>query len=153
MSALRPMTEAEYTHLMSYMWEDYAQERARNFRTPVADERADAERQRTQLLQDGLNTPGHHFWTVVDDAGTVVGSLWVFIDEPKKRAFIYDIEIDAAQRGKGYGRRTLELLEESLRPQGVTRIALNVFGDNAVAHALYRKVGYYTVATYMQKEI
>lgn len=153
MSALRPMTEAEYTHLMSYMWEDYAQERARNFRTPIEDERADAERQRPQLLPDGPNTPGHRFWTVVDDSGAAVGSLWVFVDEPKKRAFIYNIVIDAAQRGRGYGRRTLELLEETLRPQGVTRIALNVFGDNAVAQALYRKIGYYTVATYMQKEI
>ena len=90
---------------------------------------------------------------MVDDSGAAVGSLWVFVDEPKKRAFIYNIEIDAAQRGKGYGRRALELLEETLRPQGVTRIALNVFGDNAIAQALYRKIGYYTVATYMQKEI
>ncbi len=153
MSALRPMTEAEYTHLMSYMWEDYAQERTRNFRTPIEDERAVAERQRTQLLQDGPNTPGHRFWTVVDDSGAAVGSLWVFVDEPQKRAFIYNIEIDAAQRGRGYGRRALELLEAMLRPQGVTRIALNVFGDNAVAFGLYQNVGYYTVATEMQKDI
>jgi ribosomal protein S18 acetylase RimI-like enzyme len=153
MSALRPMTAPEYAHLMSYMWEDYAQERARNFHTPIEEERADAERQHPQLLPDGLNTPSHHFWTVIDDSGAAVGSLWVFVDEPKQRAFIYNIVIDAAQRGKGYGRRALELLEAILRQQGVTRIALNVFGDNSVAQALYRKVGYDTVATYMQKEI
>jgi ribosomal protein S18 acetylase RimI-like enzyme len=147
------MTEAEYEHVMSYMWEDYAHERARNFRTPVEDERADGERQRVSLLKDGLNTPGHRFWTVVDDTGAAVGNLWVFLDEAKKRAFIYNIEIDVAQRGKGHGRGALERLEEQLKPLGISRIALNVFGDNAVAFGLYQQVGYYTVATYMQKDV
>ncbi len=153
MVTLRPMTEAEFQHLMSYQWEEYAQERARNFRTPIEEERANAKRQTAELLKEGLNTPGHRFWTVVDDAGAAVGILWVFIDAPKRSAFIYDIAMDAAQRGKGYGRQTLAALEQELRSLGVTRIELNVFGDNAVAYRLYQSVGYWTVATHMRKDI
>jgi RimJ/RimL family protein N-acetyltransferase len=35
----------------------------------------------------------------------------------------------------------------------VTRISLNVFGDNTIAYRLYQHVGYATVATWMQKDI
>jgi ribosomal protein S18 acetylase RimI-like enzyme len=153
MIALRPMTEQEYEQLADPMWEDYAQERVRNFGTTLDEERAGGARQRAALLPDGLRTPGHRFWSIVDDADWVVGNLWVFVEDDKRQAFIYNVEIGKAYRGRGYGRRTLALLEEQLKPLGMSRIALNVFGDNAIAQHLYEKAGYRTVAISMQKEL
>jgi ribosomal protein S18 acetylase RimI-like enzyme len=135
------------------MWEDYAHERARNFATPVEEERAVAARQRAQLVPDELRTRGQRFWTVVAEDGAPVGVLWVAVEQEKRQAFIYDIEIEGEWRGRGYGRQTLDALESELRPLGVRSIGLNVFGDNAVAMDLYRKVGYRTVATTMRKEL
>ena len=154
MIALRPMTQEEYEPYMRFLREDYARERAKSSDTPIEEERIESDRQIANLLPDGLQSAGHHLWSVVEAVdGEVVGTLWVFVDDGKQRAFIYDIAIQKAQRGKGYGRRALELLEDKLRPLGVTRIALNVFAQNSVARHLYEKQGYYPVATVMQKTI
>jgi ribosomal protein S18 acetylase RimI-like enzyme len=153
MVALRPMTEPEFEAYTSVMWENYAQERARNAGTPIEQERAVVAQQRAELQKDGMRTAGHHYWTVVDDAGAPVGILWVFVDPERTRAFIYDIEMRADQRGKGYGKATLDLLEAEMRPLGVKRIELSVFGDNAVAERLYRRQGYRTITTAMAKDL
>jgi ribosomal protein S18 acetylase RimI-like enzyme len=147
------MTQAEYDAYNSTLWENYAQERARNLRTPIEEQRAAAAEQHAALLPNGLATPDHYFWTLVDAAGAPVGQLWVKVDTAKHHAFIYAIDVDAVQRGKGYGKQTLEALEVQMRSLSVTRIGLNVFGDNVVAANLYRKMGYQTAATAMQKDI
>ncbi len=45
------------------------------------------------------------------------------------------------------------VLEEVLRPEGITHIGLHVFGDNTRAQALYTKQGYRITGISMQKEI
>ena len=153
MLALRPMTEAEFKRMKRVTLEDYARQRSRNFDTPIQQEREIAARQFAELLKDDLATEGHLLWSVVRDDGEVVGSLWIHVDAAERRAFIYDVTIGERYRGQGYGRRTLELLEGEMRPRGVTRIGLNVFGDNAVAHHLYRTHGYRTTSTHMEKKL
>ena len=153
---LRPMTDDEYNSWSAIMWEDYAQERAKAGTTPLEEERAEAQRQMAELLPNGLHTDHHLFWMVIDAANPqagAVGKLWVFHNEPKQQAFIYDIEMNPELRGKGYGRATLAALEDKMRAIGVTRIALNVFGFNTVARHLYQNVGYQEVAIFMQKDI
>jgi GNAT superfamily N-acetyltransferase len=153
MVALRPMTEAEYGPYIAHLREDYAQERAKSGETPIEEERESSNKQIDGLIPQGLATPDHYFWTVMDEGGVGIGSLWVFVDPAKGRAFIYDIALAEERRGKGYGRQTLQVLESAVRPMGVRRIALNVFGKNAVARHLHDTVGYYVVATAMQKDI
>jgi GNAT superfamily N-acetyltransferase len=150
---LRPMTEAEYAPYIEYLREDYAQERATSGETPIEEERANSNKQIDELVPQGLATPNHYFWTVTDKQGTGIGSLWVHVDPAKSRAFIYDIALRPEHRGKGYGRQTLEVLESTMRPMGVRRIGLNVFGKNTVARHLYDTAGYYVIATAMQKDI
>jgi ribosomal protein S18 acetylase RimI-like enzyme len=150
-ASLRPMTEAEYERFNKTLWEDYAQDRARNLGTSVEHERAIVAGQRESLQAEGLRAPGHHYWRVVDDAGAGFGSLWVFVQPGTDRAFIYDITIDADQRGKGLGTVTLNLLDAWARSAGVKSIGLNVFGDNAAAQELYRKQGYQVDAIQMRK--
>lgn len=153
MLALRPMTEAEFERMKRVNLEDYARQRSRNFDTPIEREREIAARQFAELLKDGLATEGHLLWSVVGDDGEVVGDLWVFVDAAEHRAFIYDITIEERHRGQGYGRCTLELLEGEMRPRGVTRIGLNVFGDNEIAQHLYRTQGYRTTSSHMEKKL
>lgn len=153
MLTLQPMTDDEFEQYRGPLIEGYARERAENSGLPLEEEQATSVAQTQALLPQGIHTPAHYFWNVVDDAAGVVGVLWVFVDEEKRQAFIYDIEITEAQRGKGYGRRTLALIEERMRPLGVQRIALNVFGTNTTARHLYESVGYRPVAIAMQKDL
>lgn len=150
---LQPMTEAEYDAYAAVALEDYAADRAQADDTTLEEERTVASAQIAGLLPQGFHTPDHHFWRVVADDGAPVGSLWAHVEADKRRAFIYDIVIVEAQRGKGYGEATMRALEEELRPAGVTHIGLSVFGHNHVARALYDKLGYRAAATYMLKRI
>ncbi len=153
MVTLQPMTEADYDTYMATAPESYAADRAQAEDTSLEEERATSSAQMASLLTQGFRTPGHHFWRVVAEDDATVGSLWVHLLAEQRRAFIYDIVIDAAQRGKGYGEATMRALEEELRPMSVTHIGLNVFGHNAGARALYDKMGYRVAATYMLKRI
>ncbi|HET9109410.1 MAG TPA: GNAT family N-acetyltransferase [Ktedonobacterales bacterium] len=153
MASLQPMTEDDYNTYMPRLREEYAAERAQSDDTSLEQERKVASEQMAGLLPQGLHTPEHCFWRVVAEDGALVGTLWVHVQPAERRAFIYDIEIDAAQRGKGYGEAAMRALEEQLRPQGFTHIGLNVFGPNTVARALYDKMGYRVAATYMLKRI
>lgn len=153
MVTLRSMTQAEYDAFDGPMWEDYAKEGARNVGMSIEEARAFAAKQRAELLPDGLLTEGQRFWIVENADHQRVGILWVQLRAAQHETFIYNIEMEPAERGKGYGRQTLEALEAEVRPLGFTKISLSVFGDNTVAMNLYRKIGYQTVATAMKKDI
>ncbi len=153
MIRLRLMTEAEFGVWRRASLEAYARERARNLGTPLGEQRAEAERQHAELLPDGQATPGHRFWAVTGESGEVVGSLWVRVANDGTSAFIFAIDIDEPQRGKGYGTQTLAALEAELKALGVRRIGLNVFNDNVVAKHLYERQGYRTTNCNMVKDI
>jgi ribosomal protein S18 acetylase RimI-like enzyme len=153
MLSLRPMTEEEFEQFKGPNMEDYAQERSRNFDTPIEQERAIAADQYARFLKDGIHTLGQRLWVVTEETGAAVGHLWVGIEDAEHMAFIYFIGINADQRGKGYGAQTLDLLEEAMRPLGIQQIGLNVFSDNAVAQRLYARQGYRITNYSMLKQI
>jgi ribosomal protein S18 acetylase RimI-like enzyme len=107
------------------------------------------------LLPDGQTTAGHEFRSVMTDAGEPVGVVWLAPQREIGRgaAFIYDIVIDPARRGRGYGRAAMEALEPLARSLGYDRIRLHVFGHNAVARNLYQSVGYTETDVQMEKRI
>ena len=86
-------------------------------------------------------------------AGADVGHLWVWVDAPLQRAFIYAFLVVEDRRRRGIGRQALRLLEDHLRAQDVTRISLNVFADNAGARTLYEGLGYRTTSYVMLKAL
>jgi ribosomal protein S18 acetylase RimI-like enzyme len=108
-----------------------------------------------RLVPDGPHTPGQEFRSIVTRAGEVVGALWFAAEEEVGHgaAYIWDIVIDPAHRGRGYGRAAMEALEPLARSLGYDRIRLHVFGDNAVARHLYRAVGYDETNVTMMKRI
>ena len=96
------------------------------------------------VVPDGRDTAGHEFRSIVTDSGDAVGALWFAaeVDVGHGTAFIWDIAIDPAHRGRGYGRAAMDELEPLARSLGYDTIRLHVFGDNAVARGLYQRVGY-----------
>ena len=101
----RRMTEEEFKKYSDLQLESYAQDRAKAFKTSVEDERAIAKEQTRHFLKDGLNTSGHYLYNVIEhESGVVIGNVWVGVEEAKRLAFLYDIAIHEAYRGKGYGR-------------------------------------------------
>ena len=88
--------------------------------------------------------------------GEVVGWVWLCLKSPRgDRAFawIYDIEVVAEYRSKGYGRALLAAAEEELRLRDIPAVALNVFGPNVVAQRLYATSGYELMSQQLRKEL
>lgn len=101
-------------------------------------------RSNNALLPDGFATPGMLFLSACRPDGTRVGVLWLSLTHPRGkpgRAFIYDIEIDEAYRGFGYGRALLAAAEDTVCSRGVGALELNVLGDNSRAIRLYEASG------------
>jgi ribosomal protein S18 acetylase RimI-like enzyme len=87
--------------------------------------------------------------------GQPVGVLWLgpLTDERPNEWWVFDIEIDAAHQGHGYGRAAMQAAEAVAREHGATKLGLNVFGTNTVAQNLYRSLDYTTTATTMWKPL
>ena len=68
-------------------------------------------------------------------------------------AWVYNIEVDPAFRGRGYGRAAMILAEEEARSRGMTSLGLNVHGQNTVARSMYDSLGYGVTALQMKKPL
>lgn len=94
-----------------------------------------------EVLPQGVETPGHDFLVALDSvAGRRTGIAWVFHEY--RAAFLYDVEVEEAERGKGYGRALVDAAVEHARRLGMDMLGLNVFGNNHIAHAMYDDLGY-----------
>ncbi len=113
-----------------------------------------AAEQTDSLLPDGVDTPGMMLLAGESEHHGVVGFAWVALDHDEKRgAWLYDIEVVADQRGRGYGRALLQAVEQVLRRCGVGSIGLNVFAGNSIARTLYESTGYQTTSLHMRKTL
>ena len=108
-----------------------------------------------QLLPDGPATAGNELRSVVNADGQVVGSVWVGPTRPgdTETCFVWDIHVDAAVRGRGYGRAAMLEVAALAKRMGYSRIELHVFGDNTVARGLYRSLGYVETDVQMRLDL
>jgi ribosomal protein S18 acetylase RimI-like enzyme len=151
---LRPMRSDEMPAFIEHSIRSYAEGIETQGGQTAEFARQKSEADHAAILPQGLATPGH--WIhVVEAAGERVGLLWLAERDSGGRRvlFIYDVEIDEAHRGKGYGRAAMELAEQEARALGIGRIELNVFGGNDVARRLYRSVGYVETSVQMAKDL
>ena len=151
---LRPITAAEYPAFVAASKDGYAEgiELHGGQSHDAALQKAEADF--AAVLPQGLETPGHWIF-VVEAAGTPVGRLWL-AERPsggRRVIFVYDITIEAAHQGRGYGRAAMRLAEDEARARGLHRIELNVFGGNDVARGLYRSLGYVETSAQMAKDL
>ncbi|MEU4064835.1 GNAT family N-acetyltransferase [Streptomyces wedmorensis] len=151
---VRPMTEAEYGE-----WEARAKAGfAQNWidrGVPEEQARTKAEDSHRRYLPEGLATPGVAIHVVVRD-GLPAGFLWtgrIELEPGSWAAFVYDIEVDEAQRGRGYGRALMLLAERIAREAGDTRLGLHVFAGNTPAIRLYESLGFRTTLVNSAKEL
>jgi RimJ/RimL family protein N-acetyltransferase len=157
--SLRPMTEKIFNDYYNTSLKDYAQEhvKAGNWHEDEAEQKA--EEQFKRLLPNGLASENHFLFSICDDKkwgdNGIVGVLWLhFMTKNKdKRAFIYDFEINEQERGKGLGKKTMNVIDEFCKREGAKHISLHVFAHNERAIALYKKMGYDTTDYYMSKQI
>ncbi|MGW0815093.1 GNAT family N-acetyltransferase [Streptomyces viridiviolaceus] len=140
-SGARPMTQAEYDAWQVHESEQYARswiERG----VPEAEAYAKARRDHETLLPQGLDTENMLF-SVVEHEGTRVGVLWLALREDQ--AYVFDVEVDAAHRGRGHGRTLMLLAETQAVAAGRRVLGLNVFAGNTAAERLYESLGYETL--------
>ncbi|MFE6285354.1 GNAT family N-acetyltransferase [Streptomyces sp. NPDC057877] len=144
----RPMSEAEFGPWYAHEVEQYV--RAWTERgVPEADARAKARRDHDKLRQ-GLASENMVF-SVLEHEGTRVGTLWVALEE--ESAYVFDVEADAAHRGRGHGRTLMLLAEAQAVAAGKAVLGLNVFAGNVPAERLYESLGYETQGRVLYKPL
>jgi ribosomal protein S18 acetylase RimI-like enzyme len=154
MIQLRAMTEAEFARFRILDRENYSRSLTYAHGMSIEEARLEALTQGEEILKDGIRTPGHEFLTAVDGAtGAVAGYLWYEVNRLKRRAFLYFIVVEDAERGKGAGRAAMEALEERLRSEGIKSLGLHVFSHNTVALHLYESRGFRTTGLNMEKDL
>lgn len=149
------MDDEHVAELVTRMAHDYALEQvaAGNWDPTRAEQLGRDEMAR--LLPQGASSPGMSLLSAYD-AELRVGHVWLQL-EPRigetGEAWLYDIEVDARVRGRGYGRALLEAAEVVARDAGATYLGLNVFGANEVARALYESADYEVKTLQMRKRL
>ena len=148
------MRNEEFERWLPSLREGYATDIMRNGGTSETDARTKAVVDIERLFPDGQPS-SDQFVFVVEVDGESVGELWVAEREGDlgRGLWIYDVQIEEAHRGRGYGREAMLLAEEEARRRGLNRVALNVFGGNAAARGLYQSLGYVETAVLMSKHV
>ena len=141
---LRSMTDDELDAYLRWAEANLTVEMARA-RGATTDATAPAaRRQLDAVLPGGRPRPDRTFALTVVDGGRGVGSILCGRQDDlgQGRIYLYDIVIDEAERGRGLGRAAMIALEGLAASLGAGAIALNVFGHNRPARALYESLGY-----------
>lgn len=137
----RPMTEPEFADWRARSIESYAAQVAESGSLSADQAAADSAAQYDMLLPDGLATANHTFLCLC--AGdNVVATNWICHHRAAGTSWVYDVEVSELHRGKGYGRAAMVAGEQAALDAGDEQLALNVFGQNAVAIGLYTSMGY-----------
>jgi len=151
---LRPMRDEEFEAWLPRVRDGYARSMIEEggFAPEGAKAKAAAD---TESLFPGGHPSAKQLVFVIEAKGERVGELWLAerMDMGQQCLFVYDIHVDEAHRGRGYGKAAMLFAEDEARRRGLDRVALNVFGGNAVARRLYRSLGYEENAVGMSKTV
>ncbi|MBS2937406.1 GNAT family N-acetyltransferase [Nocardioides sp. J2M5] len=151
---LRPMTEDEHATYRAQSEREYADDIAEAGGLDADTAAARSAEEFARLLPDGTSSPGMHLWTAEVD-GEPVGIGWIELRQRPNgtSAWVFDLRVDDAQRGKGLGRALMEAMHAAARDLGATSVGLNVFGHNTTAVRLYESLGYRVTAQQMRVDL
>jgi GNAT superfamily N-acetyltransferase len=153
--ALRPMSRAEWDEWVPRQMAGYAEHIAASGAMPEADAWQKAKNDTARAFHAGFETPGQLVYRILaGDEG--VGWLWLAVPGPdpdRQMAWVMNIEVDPAYRGRGYGREAMLLAEGEARSHRMTSLGLNVHGQNKVARSLYDSLGYEVMSQQMKKPV
>ena len=151
---LRPMRDDEFGTWWTQARDGYAEDMVRN--GGMSPERAKAKAaEDTERQFPGGGFSADQVVFVVEADGEPVGVLWVAErdDVLDRSLFVYSLHVDERHRGRGYAKAAMNFAEAEARRRGLDRVALNVFGGNAVARGLYLSLGYEENAVAMSKRV
>lgn len=156
MTQLSPMSESAFADYLAYAIPDFARDKVQAGQW-AQDESLELSRAGyADMLPQGLATPDNFFYTLRDGATQAdVGMLWFAVQQRagQRIAYVYDVYVRPEHQRKGHAGRAFVALEVEVRKHGLSGIALHVFGHNAGAQALYRKLGYVTTNINMFKPL
>ena len=153
MVRLVPMTVKEFEEYLEQNIPRYAEENVKAGYWAPAEALEESRKVHQQLLPSGLGTKDHHFLTIQDEGGMAIGAVWLKANHDTRlpSGFVYDLFIEEAHRGQGRGKQAMLALEEKAKELGLHTVALHVFAHNAVARALYERLGYEVKSLNMTK--
>jgi ribosomal protein S18 acetylase RimI-like enzyme len=144
MTALRPMVQSEYAAWLERAIPEYAADKVESGQWPQEASLELSRKEHDVLLPQGLETPDHHFYTIVDSESNAVGVLG-FVVKTKfnsRVAYVFDVRIVPERRREGHAYSAFLALEAEVQKLGLAGIALHVFGHNTGARSLYAKLGF-----------
>ncbi|WP_225845646.1 GNAT family N-acetyltransferase [Streptomyces sp. HPF1205] len=147
-SSARPMARGEYEPWLARGHEEYVAKLA-GMGVPRDQAEYRAARSVEDLLPAGAPAPGTDLVALEHDGERVAG-LWLRTAEP---AWVLQVEVDAAHRGRGHGRSMMLVAENLCRAAGTRTVGLNVFATNTTALRLYESLGYATVDRHFTKPL
>lgn len=149
MVKLEPLQQDDFDHFLEREIQSYAEDHVRNGNWPAEGALERSRKEFEHYLPDGIHSPDQYLWSILNEENRKIGVLWVQVKEGK--AFIFDFVIDETYRGKGYGKQSLQAMDERLKSMGAQSVALHVFGDNIPAQELYKKAGFEITGMHMKK--
>jgi ribosomal protein S18 acetylase RimI-like enzyme len=151
---LTPLTDEEFEGYYRDAVSFYAAANVATGNWKPEDAQRRAEEAHAKLLPDGVATPKNHLFAARAE-NRRVGVIWFAEREEASGplAYVYDVRVDADQRGKGYGRAVMEAVEAEVRALGLNKIQLHVHGGNTPARTLYGSVGYAETNVVMVKQL
>jgi len=150
---LQPMSPPAVAILAAGHFDAYVLERVRAGES--LDQARQVARQQWELyLPGGQPAPGHRYHRVLE-AGRAVGWLWIGPSPLDREGaeWIFNLQIDEPEQGRGLGRLALALAEADARDHGASELGLNVFGHNEVALRLYESAGFQAASINMVKTL
>ena len=155
MIMLHPMTETELQRFLETAIVEYAQRHVEAGQWTAEESVEKSRKEFEDLLPQGVATPNHYLFTLINEAQQQVGMLWFARRESQGQptAFVYEVRIDEAFRRRGYASQAFGEMETKVRELGWNRISLHVFGTNHAAIDLYHKLGYEVTNVLMAKTL
>lgn len=137
---LYEMTENEFSTYSKFSYENYIKDYASHANISI-------ENAIKKTGYGDIKRTKNDLWYLAKDDEVIIGYFWIQIYPDKKDSFGYDIYLDKAHRGKGHGRKIMELGKELLSMRGISKLRISVFKDNLIAKSLYDSLGFYIVET------
>jgi GNAT superfamily N-acetyltransferase len=152
---LVPMQPEEFERFRENHLKAQVPDLARSFDLSMEEARALSSEQLGKMLPEGHASPGHYFFTILDENKVPAGHLWFFVRDfyGRKRVFVADILVYKGFRGRGIGRFSLGWLAAWAKEHKYEGLALHVFGSNAGARRLYEAIGFQPTSINMVKKI
>ncbi|MGY1454900.1 GNAT family N-acetyltransferase [Streptomyces sp. SS8] len=151
-STVRPLEADEYPAWLESRREAYARLWTERGMDP-ARARARSGADHAGLLPGGPDTAGTALRVLVH-GGADVGTLWLATAHARgPGAWVFDVEVAPAHRGRGHGRTLMLAAERECLAAGVRTLGLHVFTDNTAALRLYESLGHRPTAHHLHKPL